>query len=375
MHVLHTFANNTTVPYLSWFTDRAVVEGQPHYTFIIMHATRPTMIDEMKRKGFQVIWIRYDDRKRKRGLLRALPQLWWHMIRVKPDIVHCNLFDDSLPGLMAAWLAGIRRRVITRQDTGFHWLYARKWILLDRLNNRLATHIIAISEENRRFLLEKEHAPPRKVHLVHNGIPPERFTLQDEAAKERMRVRFHLDPGDLVFGNVARYVAWKGHEHVIEAAAMILNEHTNARFLLCGQGALRPSMEALARELGVSHRISFIDRIEPQEMASFYGLLDCYLHAATLEPFGLVYAEAMMNGIPVVSTRTGAAQDAITDGVNGILVDEASGRALAEGVFRLLKSDRKALGAAGRRTAMDMYTFERMWSGTNSLYQLALSSR
>ncbi|HRF78802.1 MAG TPA: glycosyltransferase family 4 protein [Flavobacteriales bacterium] len=190
-----------------------------------------------------------------------------------------------------------------------------------------------------------------------------------------MRVRFHLDPGDLVFGNVARYVAWKGHEHVIEAAAMILNEHTNARFLLCGQGALRPSMEALARELGVSHRISFIDRIEPQEMASFYGLLDCYLHAATLEPFGLVYAEAMMNGIPVVSTRTGAAQDAITDGVNGILVDEASGRALAEGVFRLLKSDRKALGAAGRRTAMDMYTFERMWSGTNSLYQLALSSR
>ena len=67
MHVLHTFANNTTVPYLTWFTDRAVAEGAPRYSFIIMHRERPKMMDEMRAKGFEVVWIPYDDGKRKRG--------------------------------------------------------------------------------------------------------------------------------------------------------------------------------------------------------------------------------------------------------------------------------------------------------------------
>lgn len=125
-------------------------------------------------------------------MLRVLPQLWWQILRAKPEIVHCNLFDDSLPGLIAALLAGIRVSVITRQDTGFHWQYTPIWSWLDRWNTRMATHMIAISGECRAFLLEKEHAPVSKVRLVHNGIPPERFTKKVEATMAWMRERFGL---------------------------------------------------------------------------------------------------------------------------------------------------------------------------------------
>lgn len=372
MHVLHTFANNTTVPYLSWFAERAERERSPRYTFIILHAERPAMIEEMEARGFRVIWIRFDDRKRKRGMLRALPLLWWHMMRLRPDIVHCNLFDDSLPGLLAAWLAGIRRRVLTRQDTGFHWLHARRWVALDRWNNRLATDIIAISAENRQFMIDREQAPQGKITLVHNGIPTVATTRRSEETMALLRARFGIGPSHLVFGNVARYVEWKGHRHLIQAAAHIVRTLPNARFLLCGKGALRPAMEALASELGVADHIVFIDRVEPTDMPSFYGLLHAYLHAATLEPFGLVYAEAMMNGVPVVSTRTGAAADAIVDGENGILVDEANGEALANGVQRLMQLDLKHVGVEGMRTAMRMFPFEVMWKGTTSCYERAM---
>lgn len=373
MHVLHTFANNGTVPYLTWFTDRAVLEGTPHYTFILLVPQRPPMIEEMRAKGFDVIWIRYDDRRRKRGLIRALPLLWWHMRRIRPDIVHCNLFDDSLPGLIAARLAGIRRRVLTRQDTGYHWMHARRWVTLDRWNNRMATHIIAISEENRRFIIDQEGADERKVTMVHNGIPPERFTRQDHEVMQRLRERFGLSSENLVFGSVARYVQWKGHRHVLDAAARIVSDHPNARFLLCGSGALRPSMEDLARSLGIASKVHFIDRIEPGEMPSFYGILDAFLHAAVMEPFGLVYAEAMMNAVPVVSTRTGAAADAIIDGVNGILIKDPTGEALALGVERLLALDRHAIGRMGRDTALRKYAFDVMWKGTMHVYQAAMS--
>lgn len=375
MHVLHTFANNTTVPYLSWFAERAAREGSPRYSFIILHAERPRMMDEMRERGFEVIWIRYDDKKRKRGMIRALPILWWHMLRLRPDIVHCNLFDDSLPGLLAARLAGIRRRVLTRQDTGFHWLYARRWVALDRWNNSMATSVIAISNENRRFMVEHEGADPQKITLVHNGIPPATTTLRSNEVMERLRTRFGIRPEHVVIGNVARYVEWKGHRHVISALALLVEQHPNLRLLLCGNGALRRSMEALAKELGVDSHIVFIDRIEPVDMPSFYGILDIYMHAATLEPFGLVYAEALMNAVPVVSTRTGAALDAITDGSDGVLVDEASGPALAAGVERLLKMDRKALGKEGERTAMRLFPFEVMWKGTTGCYEQAMRQR
>lgn len=375
IHVLHTFANNSTVPYLTWFSDRAVLEGGPRYSFIILHRDRPQMMDEMRAKGFEVIWLRFDYHHRKRGMLRVLPLLWWHMLRLKPDIVHCNLFDDSLPGLIAAWLAGIRRRVLTRQDTGFHWLNAPQWVALDRWNNRLATHLIAISGENRRFMIEKEHAPAHKITLVHNGIPPERFTQQEPGVMQDLRNHYGIGPEHLVIGNVARHVEWKGHRHVLQAAAIIVASHPHARFLLCGSGAGRKAMEELAAKLGLNAHVTFIDHIEPSHIPSFYGILDIYIHGATLEPFGLVYAEAMMNGVPVVSTPTGAALDAIEDGVNGILVPEASGEALAKGVERLLATDRRAVGAKGRITALGLYSFDTMWNGTMQVYDATVHPR
>jgi glycosyltransferase involved in cell wall biosynthesis len=296
------------------------------------------------------------------------------MRRLRPDVVHCNLFDDSVPGLMAAWLAGIKVRVITRQDTGFHWMHAPRWVRLDRWNTRVATHVIAISGECERFLLEREKAPPAKVHLVHNGIPPERFTLQRPEVMERLRQRFGLVGHRPVIGTVARFIAWKGYRHIVDAARLVVAKHPQARFLFCGSGPQEQHVRAWVAEAGLNDHVVFTGWVERSEMASFFGLLDVYLHAARLEPFGLVYAEAMMNAVPVVSTRTGAASDAIIDGVNGLLVEEPVASALANAVERMLGSDKQAIGQAGKTTAMRMYTFDVMWNGTMAVYRKALGN-
>lgn len=373
MHVLHTFANNDRVPYLSWFAERAAQEGAPRYTFLLMYPEPPRMMAEMRALGFACEWIPYDDAHRKRGMLLALPKLWSYMRRYRPDIVHCNLFDDSVPGLIAAKAAGIKVRVISKQETGYHWLHTPGWMAVDRLNDRLATHVIAISGESRDFLLDKEGVPPAKVTLVHNGIPETTFTRRDPALMAQMRERFGLQGGGPVFGTVARFIPWKGLRYVVDAAHLVVREHPDAVFLLCGSGAEEAALRQAVEAHGLQRNVVFTGRLEPGDMPSFYGLLDAYVHAAVLEPFGLVYPEAMMNGVPVVSTATGAARDAIEDGRNGILVAEASGAALAEGIARLLAADGRAIGAAGRTTALDMYRFDRMWQGTMDLYRKALN--
>ncbi|MBK9421156.1 MAG: glycosyltransferase [Flavobacteriales bacterium] len=76
-------------------------------------------------------------------------------------------------------------------------------------------------------------------------------------------------------------------------------------------GAQEIAIRQRVEEAGLTAYVVFTGWVDRADMPSFYGLLDLYLHAAALEPFGLVYAETMMNGVPVVSTRTGAALDAI----------------------------------------------------------------
>ena len=372
MHVLHTFANNDHVPYLTWFTDRAVQEGDPTYTFLIMYPERPGIMDEMQAKGFKCEWIRYRDSHRKLDMLMALPRLWRYMRKYRPDIVHCNLFDDAVPGLIAAKLAGVKVRVITKQDTGYHYLHATHWMAVDRFNSRMATHVLAISNESKRFLIHKEGTPEHKITLVHNGIPSEQFTRQDPVVMDRLKQRFGTANKGPIIGTVARFIEWKGYKLILAAAMELVKEHPDALFLLCGSGAEEPEIRTMIEESGLKNNVVLTGWIDRSEMASFYGLLDVYFHAAILEPFGLVYPEAMMNSVPVVSTFTGAAADAIEDGKNGILVTERTGKALAEGVERLLRSDHRSIGIAGRKTALAMYSFDVMWQGTVDLYRNAL---
>lgn len=371
MHILHTFANNPSVPYLTWFTKRAVQEGYPKYSFLLMTKERPAMIDEMAGRGFPVEWIRYDDRHRKRGMLRALPWLWRRMRRIKPDVVHCNMFDDTVPGLVAARLAGVPVRVMSRQDTGYHWLYARKWMAADRWNARMATDIITISQEAKEFLVHTEGTPEKKLHLVHNGIPPEVFTHQTSEAKDRLRARFGTAGRFPVIGTVARFIPWKGYEQIVQAASHVVKRHPKALFLFCGQGEQQEAIKQQVAAAGLEDHIKFTGWVERTDIPSLYGILDIYLHAATMEPFGLIYPEAMMNGVPVVSTPTGAARDAIKDGYNGILAD-CNNESLANGVERMLGLDLATVGEAGRETALRMYSFDVMWNGTMEVYRQAM---
>lgn len=373
IHVMHTFANNDGVPYLSWFMQRAVAEEGVHFSFLILFPTRPAMLDEIRSYGFDCKWIQYDDRHRARGMITAMPKMWWHMMRLRPDIVHGHLFDDTLPGMVAAWLARIKVRLLTRQDSCFHWNYAPRWVFLDRLNARLATRIIAVSEDTRTFIMGKEQVPAAKVGMVHHGIPPERFTALNEAARERLRSRFGLHDSYPVIGTVARFIEWKGYRHIVDAAKIIVMYYPNTRFLFCGSGPQRSDVERWVKDAGLDAHVIFAGWVDRADVPSLYRTMDVYLHAADHEPFGFVFAEAMMSGVPVVSTRTGGFADVVKDDFCGVIVNERSGEALAQGVISLLKRNPQAIGEAGRILAMRYFSFDRMWVGYMAEYIAAIN--
>jgi glycosyltransferase involved in cell wall biosynthesis len=373
LHVLHIIANNSSVPYLGWFAARAHKEQSVRFSFIAMHSQRPAMIDEMKAYGFDVFWIPFDQSKRMPSMIKVLPKLFSLIRRIRPDVVQTHLFDDTFPAMIAARLLRVPVRAITKQDTAFHWYFAPKGVKYDRWNNRNATHLIAVSEEAKEFIIEKEKADPDKVRVIHHGIPTDLLTAQTEERKEKLRTKYKLHD-KIVIGTVARLIEWKGYRHIIAAAKNIVAEFPDARFLFCGQGDQQPELEKLIREARLEQQIIFAGWVERDDIPSLYGIMDIYLHAAFMEPFGFVIAEAMMNGTAVVSTATGAARDGIRDGENGFLVAQPDPQLLAAAVLRALHlsaDERKAIGLRGKETALRMYSFDTMWEGHLRLYREA----
>jgi len=369
LHVMHTFANNDGVPYMTWFMQRASEQRNVRFTIVLLHSEKPAMLDEIRSFGFDGIWIKFNNERRGPSMLKALPQLWWHMMRSRPDIVHGHLFDDTLPAMIAAWFARIKGRIYTRQDTGFHLNYAPKWVFLDRLNARLATLAVAVSEDARSIMLEKEHAPRGKVAMVHHGIPTQRYTVQNSDAEQRLRERFQLDGAFPVIGTLARFIEWKGYRHIVDAARMIVNAHPTAKFLFCGSGPQLEEIRSMVKDQDLEAHVVFTGWVDRSDVPSLYRIMDIYLHAADHEPFGFVYAEAMMSATPVVSTPTGAAKDAIDGPHAGLLIGERLGKALAEGVEHMLKLDHVEVGAAGQKLALQLFSFERMWEGYMAIYR------
>lgn len=373
IHVLHTFANNDGVPYITWFMKRAKRDGTVRNSFLLMCAERPKMIEEIRGYGFQVAWIPYHSAHRKRGMLLTAPWMWWHMMRWRPDIVQGHLFEDSLPAMLAARLAFIRGRLVTRQDTGFHLFYAPKWVFIDRLITKLATRVVAVSGEARELMITREQAPPDKVCIVHHGIDPEPYRSINPALRNELKEKYRLEHAFPIVGTVARLIEWKGYRHIIEAASRLVKRHPRIHFLFCGTGDQEEDLRKLIAQYGLEQHITFTGWVERSSIPALFGLMDVYLHAADHEPFGFVLAEAMMAGAPVVATRTGGIADVAVDGESVIFVKGRNGQALAEGVERAMQIGLSSIGDAGRQVADRSFTFDRMWNGYMVEYLQALS--
>lgn len=372
MKIIFIMANNSSVPYFNWFAERSLVDPENSFVFIAMHREKPQMLDEMSAKGVTCYWIKFNDQKRKRGMLKAIPTLYSIFKKEKPDVVHTHLFDDSLPGQIAAWLASIKVRVVTKQDTGFHWNYAPQYVRFDRLINRLATHIHAVASENLKFILEKEKANPQKVHLVRNGFPLDFISSSSQERIDYLKAKFNLK-NRIVVGTVARLIDWKGHKLIIKAAEKLVPQYPELCFIWAGKGSPQYTTELkqLIKNAGLQNNIQLLDWVDRKDMPSLYKCMDVYLHPAIGEPFGFAITEAFANEIPVIATKTGST-DLVTSQINCILIEENNAIQVEQAINLLLQDSalRNRLAVSGKAHAEQHLIFERMYQEHLALYKL-----
>jgi 1,4-alpha-glucan branching enzyme len=233
-----------------------------------------------------------------------------------------------------------------------------------RLSLSRADAVIATSSEFAR--LAAEHADPRRIHVIPNGVDTDDF---DAAlpAPEWMRRKY---AGDRVVLAVRRLVPKNGLQYLIQAAPSILARCPRARFVIGGWGSQEADLRRLALELEVEARCDFVGAIPNAEVAGYLAAAAVVVFPSTMESTSHACLEAMAMSRPVVASRLGGLEELLGDGERGVLVDLFDSREssydaplllppdsverLASAVLVPLLDSEKAerMGQAGRRHAL-----------------------
>ena len=172
---------------------------------------------------------------------------------------------------------------------------------------------------------------------------------------------------------VGALVYLKGAHRLLEAMAMVRQEHPDAHLVIIGQGDYRESLERGAASLGLTEAVTFAGTMPQNQLRDVMRRCSALVLPSLSEGLGRVLIEAMACGRPVIGTRVGGIPDLIQDGVNGYLVPPDRAKPLAAKIDHLLAHPETAteMGARGRAFVAETFSTEKYVDGYRRVFEMA----
>jgi sugar transferase (PEP-CTERM/EpsH1 system associated) len=300
---------------------------------------------------------------------------FWRLLhclrRVRPDVVHTWLFTADLYGRLAARLAGVPVVVSAvrsvEPDKPWHYIAADR--ILGRATDGFTVNARAIGE----VLIRRERIAPGKIHLVANGVDLRVF--DPARVNGALRCRLGVGPEAPVVGIVGRLAPVKDHATFLRAAARVVRQAPDVRFLLVGRGPLRQDVERLAAELGLGRHVHVLD--EESQMPDVFASLDIAVVSSRYEGCSNAILEAMAMAKPVIATAVGGNPELVVPDETGLLVPPQDPDRLGEAILALVQDRARAerMGRSGRRVIEARFSVQRMVEETAALFGELLERR
>lgn len=288
-------------------------------------------------------------------------------------ILHCH----NGRTLLSASLLSRKKRgpvVYTQHflDPGFH-NHPAPIRALYRLGHKTANsrvaHFIAVSEEAKRRMVEREGVSPDRITVIPNGIAPDLSRV-----RSGVDVRRELGIGEQapLAVCVSRLEKEKDVGTLVQAMAEVRQELSDAMCVIVGDGSQRPILESLTHQVGLQDAVRFTGHLA--DALSVIGAGDLLVLPSAVESFGLVVLEAMALGKAVIATDAGGPREIVVNGETGLLVPPQNPPAMAKAMLRLLsdRQEAQAMGEQGRCRFLERYTAERMARETIEVYRRVL---
>lgn len=263
---------------------------------------------------FEIYWI-----------LR-LPITFFKTVRffslLKPDVVVTSLYQADILGGLAAYLAGVRKRIVIQHD---HEPVRALIRCLKRTVMALSSEVIANSKATENFLRTHWSVDQRKITVIPNGISLERF--RETGQRDVNALEAHA----LSIGVLGRLEPVKGLNCLVEAVDLLKKDGLFPAVRIAGTGSLEASLKKTVSARSLSN-VRFLGMVE--DPAVFFQEVDIVVIPSLREGFGLVALEALLSETCVVASDIPSFRALITNGKNGFLFPPQDQESLA----RILKN-------------------------------------
>jgi len=210
---------------------------------------------------------------------------------------------------------------------------------------------------------------PDKLRLRYHGVDLKLFTPRE---KDEARVRLGLPLDKYIIFTAKPYIhrPQYGIEYLIKSIPEVLPKKKDLLIIIGGDGPLKSFHEELAKSLGISNYVVFMDQIPRGLMPYYYAASDVVVVPSLQEAWGLVATEAMASGRPVIASSVGGLKEQVINGFNGFLVPPRDPRAIADRILYFLEnpSEAERMGLNGRRLAEERFDMEKRIDRIIELY-------
>jgi len=286
-------------------------------------------------------------------------KIFFYIKQNRIGIVHSNT-SAVLVGGVAARLSAIPhlwhvREIVVKPKWFWRFLSTFVFLFSDKL--------LAMSEAIKdHFFVGSFYKKAEKIEVIYDGIDTERFS--PSVSGIRFRKDLGISDNDIVVGMIGRINRWKGQDYLLNVARDVILLDPRVTFVIVGDAykgeeiLVERLKERLAsRELqGKVLLLGF-----RKDVPEIHSAFDIYVHPSIQpEPFGLVVAEAMSAGKPVVANNLGGVREIIVNGLTGFLVDPEDKAQMVEAILKLVRDRklRESMGQAGRKRIIEKFSMQ-----------------
>ena len=304
--------------------------------------------------------------------------------KFRPDIVHTHAAKSGVIGRLAADACKVPVVVHTFHGHVFHSYFSKfksnTFIQIERYLAKRSTGIIAISDIQKNELANDYNiCSADKIKIIPLGLDLGKFQKNQDLKRADFRKRFQIATDEIAIGIIGRVVPVKNHSLFVAAAKKVLdNTSKKIRFVVIGDGDMRPQVEEDFRDAGIDYAYypqepraaTAICTSWQTEMDVVLAGLDIVALTSHNEGTPVSLIEAQAAGRPVVSTNVGGVADVVIDNQCGYITEPDDIDLFAEALLKLIENEERRIyfGSQGRQFVQDKFSYQRLVKDMSEYY-------
>jgi len=275
----------------------------------------------------------------------------------KFDVIHAH--HAFLPGYAGMKIAQEYKKplVVTIHGGDFYETIFRNEKLKNHIEKVLnfSTKIIVVSNKLKEIGERKLKISPDKFVMISNGIN------QEEVFKGKTNLLRKYKDKKIIL-SVSFLIKRKAIDFNLRAIAKLKEKYPDLLYLIIGDGAERKKLEKLAKKLKIDNYVKFLGQLPNNKVKEYMSICNIFCLPSYNEAFGMVYAEAMASGKPVIGCWGEGCEDFVKNRETGILVKPQNVNSLVEAIDLLLSNPRRAeeIGERAKRLILENYTYDKV---------------